>query len=195
MFEYNEVTNPVAKCSIWGGIIIVFLAPFVFLAMMCSALDFNTNTPFPSDAELIKNFQNNEADFERLNQMAKEDSDFVRIADNFNWTKDSAAYPRPKSEKDLSEERWNEYRSLFKKLNLKMGISNSQPKEVWLLASTKGMVTGGSEKGYMYLMEEPSPIIDSLDNPNFNLPELQGRKAKILYRKLKNNWYLYYLVD
>jgi hypothetical protein len=194
MFEYNEVTNPVAKYLIWGGIIIIFLAPFVFIAMISSALDFNTNIPFPSDAELIKNFQDNEADFERVNQMTKEDSKFVRIANDFNWTKDSAAYPRPKSEKDLSEERWNEYRKLFKKLKLDNGI-NIQPNSIWFTSASSGMVTGGSEKGYIYLMKEPSPIVDSLDNPNFNLPELQGRKAKILYRKLKNNWYLYYLVD
>jgi hypothetical protein len=195
MFEYNEVTNPIAKYSIWGGIIIVFLAPLVFIAMLSSALDFNTNTPFPSDAELIKNFQNNEADFERLNQMAKGDSDFVRIANNFNWTKESAAYPRPKSEKDLSEERWNEYKSLFLKLKLKDGIGNYQPNSVWFLPASKGMATGGSSKGYMYLIEEPFPLVDSLDEPNFDRPEFRERNSKILYKKLKDSWYLFYEVD
>ncbi|MGI9036430.1 MAG: hypothetical protein ACR2GD_10390 [Pyrinomonadaceae bacterium] len=196
MFEYSEEKNPVAKYVIWGGVIIVIIAPLIFIAFLSSdLLDFGLSTPHPSDEVLIKNFQNNENDFEKLNQMAKEDSDFVRIANDFNWTKESIAYPRPKSEKDLSEKRWNEYRSLFRKLNLKMGIINSQPEGVGFLASTKGMVTGGSEKGYMYLIEEPFPIVDSLDEPNFSRPELEGRNNKILYRKLKDNWYLYYLVD
>ncbi len=171
---------------------------FSLLSFGCHSISnfpFPSDVPFPSDAELIKNFQDNESDFQRLNQMAKEDSDFVRIANDFNWTKESTAYPRPKSQKDLSEERWNEYRGLFLKLKLKNGIINSPPKMIWFSSASQGLVTGGSSKGYMYLIEEPSPLVDSLDEPNFDKPELEGKDFKILYKKLKDNWYLYYEVN
>lgn len=194
IFQYNDKETRLDKFFIYGVIIVAILTPIIVIGIITKSL-YDFDSPHPSDNELIQNFQNNEADFEKLNQMAKEDSDFVRIAHHFNWTKESADYPPSKLKKVLPEERWNEYRNLFDKLNLTAGICNYQPKEVWFLASGKGMVTGGSTKGYMYLAEEPSPIIESLDKPNFNRPEFEGKSSAILYRKLKGNWYLYYEID
>lgn len=165
----------------------------ILLLVLLGGCDFIDDTPHPSDNDLIEIFQKNEADFEKLIQMAKEDSEFVRIAPDFTWHKDNASVPRDVL--NLPSERFDEYRKLFRKLELKAGIINSQPKDVWFVSSAKGLVTGGSSKGFMFLTEEPFPLVESLDEPDWNRPELKGRKSKILYRKLKDNWYLYYLID
>ncbi len=140
-----------------------------------------------SDDEMIRNFQNNEDDFERLRKMAITDSEVMRIDSDFTWLKDNVSFPRPKSDKDLSEERWNEYRKLFKKLKLDNGIVNYESKKIIFFSV--------GAKDYMYATEEPSPILDSLDQPNFKRSEFEGKSSKTLYRKLKGNWYLYYGVD
>lgn len=150
---------------------------------------FAFDNPHPSDDSLIQNFQNHEAEFERLVRMAKEDSHVIRIASDFTWTDKNAAWPRPESELGFSTERWNEYRSLFKKLDLKAGILNYQPDLVYLTASTQGLLTGGSGKGYAYSLKEPSPIVESLDNVSFKGSE---KSMNFAYRKLKGNWYLFY---
>lgn len=140
-----------------------------------------------SDDEMIKHFQNNEADFERLRQMVITDSEIMRIDYDFTWLKDDVTFPRPKSDKDLSEQRWDEYREVFKKLKLDNGIVNYESKKIIFFSV--------GAKDYMYASEEPSPLLDSLDQPNFNRPEFEGKSSKTLYRKLKGNWYLYYGVD
>jgi hypothetical protein len=150
------------------------------------------DTPHPSDDSLIQNFQNHEADFELLVRMAKEDSHVVRIASDFTWTDTNAAWPRPESELGFSAERWDEYRRLFKKLELKAGILNYQPDLVLLTASTQGLLTGGSGKGYAYSLKEPSPIVESLDNVSFKGSE---KSMNFAYWKLKGNWYLFYNVN
>jgi hypothetical protein len=159
------------------------IANLLLIIFFLSSLNCNSARDI-SDDEMIKNFQNNEADFEKLRQMATEDSEVMRIGYDFTWLKDDVSFPRPKSEKDLSEERWNEYRSLFKKLNLKDGIINYENQKI-LFFMSKG-------KDYVYSVEEPSAIFNSLDKSNFDRPEFKGKSRKIQYRKLKDNWYLYF---
>jgi len=96
--------------------------------------------------------------------MAKEDSNMVRIAKDFTWTKDNAMFPRPKSELGITNERWEKYKSLFYKLGLEAGILNYQPDRVELISSTEGLLTGGSSKGYIYLENVPDRLETSLDN-------------------------------
>jgi len=148
--------------------------------------------PHPPDGSLIKNFQGHEANFDLLARMSQEDSDLIRIAPNFTWTQKSAAWPRPESELGFSRQRWDEYRGLFRKLDLKSGILNYQPDQILFLASTKGLVTGGSSKGYAYSVKEPPLIVESLDNYSFKDSK---KDMNIVYRKLKGNWYLFYEVS
>jgi hypothetical protein len=148
--------------------------------------------PHPSDQALIQNFQSHEADFDLLVRMAQEDSKVVRIAPDFTWLDNNARWPRPESEIGFSTQRWNDYRRLFKKLDLSAGILNYNHDFILLLASTQGLVTGGSGKGYAYCVKEPSPIIESLDNFNFKDSK---REMNYIYRKLKGTWYLFYEVS
>jgi hypothetical protein len=146
------------------------------------------SAPHPSDKYLKKMFVSHEADFNKLVEMSNADLHVVRIAPDFTWLDNNAGWPRPESELGFSRQRWDEYRSLFSKLGLKSGILNYQPDLILFLASTKGLVTGGSSKGYAYCSKEPEVIFESLDNPSFS-------KSRIVYRRLKGNWYLFYEIS
>jgi len=166
------------------------IIPLLLIFSVCCELVFDL--PHPSDDSLIKNFQSHEADFDQLARMSQEDFNLIRIAPDFTWTQKSAAWPRPESGLGFSPQRWDEYRGLFRKLDLKSGILSYQPDLVLFLASTKGLVTGGSSKGYAYCVKEPPLVVESLDNYSF-----KDSKKDIdrVYRRLKGNWYLFYEVS
>ncbi len=166
------------------GLAAIILVP----AALFSIMELGPDSPHPSDQSLEKLFAANEADFEKLVRMSNEDSHVVRIASDFTWLDNNAGWPRPESELGFSNQRWNEYRSFFSKLGLKSGILNYQPDLILFLASSKGLVTGGSSKGYAYSLKRPEVIIESLDKPDFS-------KSRIVYKRLKGNWYLFYEIS
>lgn len=143
----------------------------------------------PSDAVLETNFWKHEADFKLLVDMAQADQKVIRIANDFTWLDTNAAWPRPESEWGISNERWDQYRALFKKLGLSGGILKEERGEVtYLISSTKGLITNGTSKGYAYSKNESLPIVESLDNAN-SWP----KGKRVIFKKLKEHWYLFYM--
>ena len=122
--------------------------------------------PFPTDAELSQRLVDHRQDFEQLVAMAKADNELVRIASDFTWTTSSLAWPRPDSELGFTPQRWDEYRHLFQALGIEAGILRpwDHRDAVYLIVQGKGLVTGGSAKGYAYSDTALEPRCDSLDN-------------------------------
>lgn len=144
----------------------------------------------PSDAELLKRFQENEDIFDRLVQMSDSDSQMWRI--DPTWT--AVEGNRLQSEVGFSEDRWNQYRELFKKIDLKSGLTRRTcpgGTVILLTAHSRGMVNRGDSKGYAYAEHPLSPTFESLNRfPYFgqqNAPE-----SGIAFRNIKDNWYLFY---
>jgi hypothetical protein len=141
-----------------------------------------------SDESLIVRFHQHESEFNELIKMSKVDSRVVRIADTFTWLDSDASWPRPDSQIGFSSDRWNQYRRIFEALGLQQGLLRTLDTDtVYLIVSTEGNVTSGSSKGYAYSEKPLSPLSASLDRIP---PELRDRTQ--VFRKLKENWYLYY---
>jgi hypothetical protein len=157
-------------------------------ALIFGLMSLGESAPHPSDQYLEQMFLAHEGDFNRLVEMSNVDMHVVRIAPDFTWLDNNAGWPRPESQLGFSPQRWDEYRSLFAKLRLTSGILNYQPNLILFLASTKGLVTSGSMKGYAYSLKEPEVIVESLDNPSFS-------QSHIVYKRLKGNWYLFYEIS
>lgn len=149
----------------------------------------------PVDTNLEQVFFANGADFDHLVRMAQEDRHVIRIAQDFTWLAKTSAWPRPESELGFSRERWEEYRRLFRKLGLTGGIVRSEdyPSVIFFMASGSGLATGGSEKGYAYSGDEPSPQLNSLDDAKRVHASVQTLHPA--FKKLRDNWYLYYMWD
>ncbi len=178
-------TQRVVRYLLLGGVgLIVIFALFMLRTGLPQAL--SGEAKHPSDAELEKVFRTHESDFNQLVAMSGVDARVVRISPTFTWLDDNANWPRPESQLGFSTDRWNEYRELFVRLGLKNGMARyPDGATIEFIASTEGLLTGGSGKGYIYSTKEVSPIYNSLDN--------LGPTGKDVYKKLQQpHWYLFY---
>jgi hypothetical protein len=142
----------------------------------------------PSDAALERVFRQHRRTFDHLAVMAEEDRRVVRIARDFTWLEDNSAWPRQESDLGFSTARWDEYREMFRELSLDAGTARTldRPDVLFLIASAKGLVTGGSDKGYAYSPLPLEPLGESLDSihaaPSSGVPA---------FKRLEGPWYLY----
>ncbi len=137
----------------------------------------------PSDVSMEKRFAGHESDFEQLLEMSKADSQVPRIPAE---TQNHGAGP---SEKVLTEQRWQTYKSLFQKTGLSGGIDRSPdyPAATFFIASYSGI----GIKGYVYSDVPLSPLVASLDGKLS--PEVGPTKHGLFaFKHIKANWYLYY---
>lgn len=169
----------------------IVVACFLLVLVLGCGL-FVDDSPHPSDALLAEDFYKHEAELDRLAQMAIEDADMIRIAPDFTHHEKSADAFASKAEYGFSDERWNEYKQLFIRIGKNNGILNYQPDQMFVLSSSRGLVTGGSSKGIAYSPKEPSPLFESLENVEFSN---SNKSINYAYKRLKGNWYLFYKVS
>jgi hypothetical protein len=148
--------------------------------------------PFPSDEALRARFLAHRVDFERLVAMANEDSRLTRIAPDFTWLDDDAAWPRKNI--GISEQRWNDYRQIFRRVGASHGISNfTNPTLIVFPIMSIGLVPSSAEKGLVYSQSPLRPVLKSLDK---KLPrELwdgPDRSHVLVYTPIENHWYIFY---
>jgi len=166
------------------------------LVVAFSAFEYTKNARrphAPPDETLKALFAKNESDLGELVRMSDEDSSVIRIAPDFTWDNNGARFPLETSQLPFSQERWERYKTLFKRIGSPAGITRddlmSGCTEITIYSS--GLVTGGSEKGFVWCANEPSPLAESLDQ----LPKVIEQTPFIRYRKLKDHWYLYIEID
>lgn len=160
------------------------------------------SVPHPSDSTLTQNFYDHEADFKMLVMMANEDSKTRTIDTTFvgfdgpSWIYLYEDKPWPSSESELgfTKQRWDEYRRLFSNLHLGSGLDrkHDMPGAIFFTSSidcfeiSKYEETAVTRKGYVY---NPQLIHDSLTG---SLDGIELNRPAIFYKKLNDNWYLYY---
>jgi hypothetical protein len=163
------------------------------------------SAPHASDSVLTRNFYDREVDFNLLVKMANEDSkvhiigsSFVDLDNKDDWPPsiylhENEAWPRSEAELGFTKQRWDEYRSLFKRLNLESGMhrKHDMPDAIFFTASIDfseidEAETAVTEKGYVYSSKGIYySLTGSLDGIEINRPA-------IFFKKLNDNWYLYY---
>ena len=142
-----------------------------------------------SDDELVNRFLKHRENFEKLVRMMNDDTkvrtvheDYVALDDTPIWRSDD--------QKGFSTARWNEYKELFTQLGSPYIHRISRKGDVIEIASGSIVVheirdSEGplvTSKGYSYSSKQPSPLAESLDNPQMNP----------CYKRIDGNWYLYY---
>jgi len=163
-----------------------------------------TSSDHPSDSSLIGEFKNHEAQFANLGAMAEEDSKVIMVQDTvvglfeegantpYIYLHKGKSWPASEIELNFSKSRWNQYLNAFEKLGLKgMYRKRTLPQAVFLAASIKiselnNDETAVIEKGYAYV---PGNLKDNLKD---TLDDIKVDRPAIFYRKIKDQWYLYY---
>jgi hypothetical protein len=156
------------------------------LAAILAAAGCGLLSSLPSDAELETVFAHRRQEFETLAAMAERDRSVVRIAPDFTWLENDLRWPRPDDQLGFSRERWEQYRSLFRQLHLEAGVARteSHPGVLFLIASAKGLVTGGSDKGYAFSRVKLASVDVALDR-------VPRREGVPVFKHLDGDWYLY----
>ncbi len=104
----------------------------------------------------------------------------TRIADDFtNLESDSDLF--------FTENRWNQYRSLFQKTSLSGGLVRRDDDTIFFIYWVYGLITGGERKGYVYSKKPLQLVVDSLDDIPIPVEEY-----KPIYKQITENWYMYY---
>jgi hypothetical protein len=167
----------------WISRFCAVIAAIPFVASGCEMIE-----PLPADAYLLRKFAKRRAVFDRLVQMAHEDSKF-RVIDS-NWTS-------PGSSAGTST-------SVSSTRLVSMESDGSIDEKNWglfLIALANGTMFGGSMKGYFHIDsdEQPKPILAELP---WRLPpeaDVHGPNGDIqrseAFRKIENHWFLYRIDD
>ena len=144
----------------------------------------------PSDSELQSRFFRDEADFSKLVQMSDKDPHVVAISFNLTYLDTDMSWPRKNI--GFSNERWNEYRRVFRKLHIEGGLTRrtDYTSSVFIRIYTAGGVLGSSEKGYAYSEKPLTPVVQSPDMfPRDFYNKNKGHA--IVFEPLTANWYMY----
>jgi hypothetical protein len=151
----------------------------------------------PRDETLEKRFCKQRAILERLVAMMDEDSQITRIAPDFIWKRDSAAWPRPESEWGISAQRWGDYRKIFDEADFKQGTSRgADSDDLLILVYTEGLVTSGSAISFLHCGLRTSHQTSSeptCTDKKESGSGMYGKSTSYGYRckKITDNWYIY----
>lgn len=142
----------------------------------------------PSDKTLVKRFDQNRQDFERLAKI-------------FESLESIGTQPLSQPEDFQKAKLQNKSAKLLDKLDIQSASENSRIGErlgvVYLEVAwgSSGMAFSWAEKGYAYRLEKPEDMVSSPFRTAENLDsynrELSGGQ-KIMFRPIDKNWYLYF---
>jgi hypothetical protein len=165
---------------------------FIVLLLLLGPALGSCNTLFgaPSDAHLQSVFVHHQKEFAELVAMCEQDRAVVRIAPGFTWLATDFSWPR--NDIGLSPARWDEYRSLFRQLGIRGGVSRrtDYPAAIFFEVYAFGLVTDGSYKGFVYSVQQLYPQVKSLDDEAWR--KLDPKKEHVIqFTRIGVNWYLF----
>lgn len=167
-----------------------------FLALMALGC---SNNP-PSDSAMEEKFHSQEADFKRLVTMIREDARIESVEEKGAYRlTGSGKEPSQKTPgPEITQERLDEYSRLLRQTGVK-NIFRTDNKVVFIVWSDgdsfyERNIDPGTfqSKDYVYTEELPAPLINALDDPG-KLPK--GKNGNAGYKKITDNWFLYFLKD
>jgi hypothetical protein len=142
----------------------------------------------PSDEDLQQRFRTHQADFDKLIQMSDADGHVTVIRSNITRLDTDWSWPRQNV--GFSDDRWNEYRRMFRQLKIDGLTRAESPARVAVVVYASDGVLVGSEKGLVYSVEPLTPISSSLDQFPRD-PYVKNRGYALVYKPLGGNWYIY----
>lgn len=154
------------------------LAVLVILIMWVCLYDSfrSLNSVAPTDQVLEANFKANQQKLDTLVEISRVDK-LVRF---------------PDGRRGSSKEQDQKVRDLVREIGLQDDILQAttpgSTTTIYLTSWSRGLMTNGSRKGYVYSDTELTPVVASLDDVN-SWP----KGSKVIYKKLEGNWYLFFM--
>ena len=162
----------------------------LFAAVLIGALRWYM-TP-PSDASLERRFYKQRADFERLVRMMEEDVHMQRVADDFTRNDDWDAAPL--KQRQISEQRWNQYRECFRRAGVPMGTASDEANDIEILVWAAGLAIAGRSLSYVHCENKTAHNFSNSYEPCFEHKEsgsFDGGGHVIRYKRIEGDWYIF----
>lgn len=164
---------------VWGGI----LSLLMIVGCLRLTAHFFGEEEHRSAKTMSQTFRSHRPGFERLVAMIREDSRKGLERVDHDWT-----WPENPSSIGVSIERLDEYRRLFRGLGLSRGFSAfNKGIRIELIASSQGLTSAGSSKGYVHCTHPPGLVVKDLDS--YRSPD--GRSF-VAHQQIEGAWYMYY---
>jgi hypothetical protein len=149
----------------------------ILIAAFCFYDSFRSlNSVAPTDQALEANFKAHKQKFDSLIEMSKA-RPLIRAAEGQRVT---------------SKEEDQKFRDLVRETGLRGDLlQETRPDStttIYLPCWSRGLMTNGSKKGYVYSDTELTPLTQSLDDVN-SWP----KGSNVIYKKLEGNWYLFFM--
>jgi len=110
----------------------------------------------PSDTSLQRRFYEHRADLEQIVKMMEQDVHMFRIAQDFTWSDDSVSIRKIK----ISEDRWNQYREIFRLAGVPKGTSRDSAGDIEIIAWTAGLAIAGTTLSYVHCGKKTSTDLE-----------------------------------
>jgi len=134
-----------------------------------------------SDQELEDRLRSNEAEFNRLVLMLKEDSQLAEV-------NPKAAYLNSDVEASLPEQRVAEYRALLSKLKVTTVFRREGTNNIYFAAWNKDdFLLGGSNEYFVYAEDVPAEKRYMLESLN----DLRRQTDAYAFKRIADRWYLH----
>jgi hypothetical protein len=175
--------------GIWASFAATVVAALAAVLFVISEgwLFLSTRAPHPTDAVLIGRFERSRPAFEELRQLFEVDAALWRLTPDteYGFPAQPGAFPVPLAL--IGPERRGRYRRLLAELELIQIDGDAARDQITLPASSRGLMIGGSSKGYTYLRRPPGQVIADLSG---YAPQ-RGERAGTGFRPLGGGWYLF----
>jgi hypothetical protein len=156
----------------------------------------------PSLTELRREFPSKRADLERIVRMADQDAKFSRISPDFvdrfsDTPNEYGRYMRNDVKAGLPEIRWDEYRRIFARSRVKLGIQRDGSGDAFIMVDSVGLLNRGHASGYLYCNPAPSAIPFRFYPCNLHQDEgsraydPKTRDEAYSFKRIDQHWFAY----
>jgi hypothetical protein len=156
----------------------------------------------PTLAELQKQFPSHRQDLETIVAMSNEDAKFSRIAPTFvdqstESGGDGGRYMQNDAKAGLPTQRWDQYRSIYNRNDIKLGIQRDKSRDAFIMVDSIGLLNRGHASGYLYCMPQRAleefryPPCTSNQSSGSRKYDITTRAEAYSFQKLADNWYAF----
>jgi hypothetical protein len=153
----------------------------------------------PTLSELQKKFETRRQDLQTIVQMSNEDASYGRIAPDFKerfieFTNGRVAQ-EDNSTPHLSPARWKQYRNLYARNGVKLGVNRKKSGDIFIMMDSVGMLNRGHATGYVFCpgngSEPDSQLPPCTSNKDFEVGGQYPGGDAFAYRKLEEHWFAF----
>ena len=171
---------------------LILAIPPAIIIVLLLLLRFTVFREPPTLGELQRAFPSREVALKQIVRMSDEDGDFWRIAPSFL----SVGHVPNETEQTLPQARWDAYRAIFARSEIKLGIERDTAGDIFIIVDSVGILNRGHATGYLYCAPTTAkrPAYDpcALNQENGRREyDPKTRDAAYSFRKIADRWYAY----